>query len=343
MGILKLERLPAVLRTGDAPTRVFLIYGPNAGRVRETARSIVMALAGSDDDPFTVTRLSEEDIAADPGRLVDEVNGISFGGGTRTVWVTDAGTATTRALGSLLEGPVVAGVVVVESAALTKSGALRVLIEKSDLGLAIACYEEESDSLASVISGVLKDQGFTIDPEALAFLCARLGNDRLQARSEVNKLVIFCQGQSSIGLEDVEAVCSDGQTGTIDRLMDTVMEGHCDLAMRTMDELDEAGAYPAALLSALAGHIARLRSLHVAAAKVGPDQAVRSARPPIYFKRQSSHARQLRVWSPERVQAAADTVFEAVLQTRRFSQLDRIIAERAVLALAMRAQRLRRA
>ncbi len=342
MGILKLERLPGVLRNRDGPTRVFLVYGPNTGRVRETARTIVIGLAGSDDDPFTVTRLGEEDIAADPGRLIDEVNGISFGGGTRTVWVTDASSATTRALGSLVESLVVAGVVVVESTALTKSSALRVLIEKSDVGLAIACYEEETDSLASMISGVLTDQGFTIDSEALAFLCVRFGNDRMQARSEVNKLITFCQGQASIGLEDVEAVCSDGQTGTIDRLMDTVMEGRSDVAMHTMDELDDAGAYPGALLSALANHIARLRSLQAAAAKVGPDRAVRSARPSIFYRRQSSHAQQLRVWSPERIQVAADTVFEAILQTRRFNQLDRVIAERAFLALIIRAQRARK-
>ena len=343
MGILKLEKLPGVLRARDSSSRIFLVYGPNAGMIRETARAIVTALAGSDDDPFTVTRLDEDDVVADPGRLVDEVNGISFGGGTRTVWVTDAGSATTRALNALLESRVIAGIVVVESGALAKSSALRVLIEKSDLGLAIACYEEETDSLANVIAGMLKDHGFRIESGVLEFLCGRLGGDRIQARSEVIKLITFCQGQTSIGLEDVEAVCSDGQSGTIDRLLDAVMEGHTEAAMRTMDELDDAGAYPGALLSALASHIARLRSLQAAAADVGPERAVRSARPPIFYKRHSSHAQQLRVWSPERIQVAANTVFEAVLQTRQFNQLDRVIAERAFLALVMRAQRPRKA
>lgn len=342
MGILKLDKLPRVLRDRDDSTRIFLVYGSNAGMVRETARAIVIALAGSDDDPFTVTRLGEDDVVADPSRLVDEVNGISFGGGTRTVWVTDAGSATTKALGSLLENQVIAGVVVVESAALAKSSTLRALVEKSGLGLAIACYEEETDSLANVIAGMFKDQGFRVEPGILEFLCGRLGSDRIQARSEVIKLITFCQGQPSIGLEDVEAVCSDGQIGTIDRLLDAVMGGHSEVAMRTMDELDDAGAYPTALLSALASHIARLRSLHVAAAKVGPDQAVRSARPPIFYKRQSSYAHQLRAWPPERIQVAANTVFEAILQTRCFNQLDRVIAERAFLALVMRAQRPRK-
>ena len=164
----------------------------------------------------------------------------------------------------------------------------------------------------------------------------------MQARSEVNKLITFCKGQTSIGIEDVEAVCSDGQTGTIDRLLDAVMGGHSETAMRTLDELDDAGAYPPALLSALANHIARLRSLHVVAAKTGPDQAVRSARPPIFYKRLSHHVQQLRTWSPERIQAAANSVFEAILLTRHLNHLDRVIAERAFLALVMRAQRTRK-
>jgi DNA polymerase-3 subunit delta len=343
MGTLKLDRLPAYLRSPDPSTRAFLIHGPDAGRIREAARAIVAALAGSADDPFGVTHLGEDDLAGDPGRLADEVNAISFTGGTRTVWVKDAGPATLKALATLLVGEAIAGTVIAEAGVLAKSSPLRTLVEKSPRGLAIACYEDEVGDLRGVIAEMVKREGFGIDPGAMEFLCARLGSDRSQTRSEIVKLLTYCHGGTSIDLEDVEAVCSDGQTGTIDRLLDAAMEGDTGLAARSMDELNDAGAYPAALLSALAGHIARLGTLQAAAAQVGPEAAMRSARPPVFYKRQPSHLRQLRLWPSDRLDAAAATVFEAILQTRRFAQLDRVIAERAVLALAMRAQRMRAA
>ena len=62
MGTLKFDRLPGYLRAPDSAVRLFLLYGPDAGRVREAARSIVVALCGSEDDPFAVARLAEADI-----------------------------------------------------------------------------------------------------------------------------------------------------------------------------------------------------------------------------------------------------------------------------------------
>ncbi len=341
MGILKLDRLPGFLRAPDSAIRIFLVYGPDAGRVRETARSIVVALAGSDDDPFTLAQLGEADIAADPGRLGDEVNAISFGGGTRSVWIRDAGSAVAKALAGLLAGEIVSGAVIAEAAALVKTSPLRVLVEKSRLGLAIACYEDEPRDLSRVIADMLKAEGFSIESDAMEFLITRLGGDRTQSRSEIAKLMTYCHGRAVIELGDVEAVCSDGQTGTIDRLADATMEGDTAMAIRAMDEMNDAGAYPAALLTAIAAHIGRLRHLQASSAGVSPDRAVQSARPPIFYKRQPSLVRQLRLWPPDRLESAANTVYDAVLQTRRFSQLDRVIAERAVLALALRAARMR--
>jgi len=341
MGTLKLDRLAGALRAPDSAIRVYLVYGPDSGRVRETARSIVVALAGSEDDPFAVARLTEIDIAGDPGRLADEANAIAFGGGGHVVWVKDAGTAAARALAALLAGGTIDGTVVVEAASLGKTSPLRVLAEKSERSLAIACYEAEGRDLSDMIADMARSEGFTIEADAMEFLRARLGGDRAQIRSEMAKLMTFCHGNPVITFEDVDAVCSDGQTETIERLIDAAMEGQTAAAVRGMDELNDAGAYPAVLLSAVGGHVGRLRSLHASSGGASVDQIVRSARPPIFFKHQASFARQLRLWSSERLEGASETIYEAILQTRRFSGLDRVIAERAVLALALRAARMR--
>jgi len=341
MGILKLDRLPAYLRAPDNTIRTYLVYGPDTARAREAARSIVIATAGSDDDPFAVARLAEADIAGDPGRLTDEANAIAFGDASRVVWVKDAGSAVAKALAVLLAGETIEGTVVVEAASLGKTSPLRVLAEKSERALAIACYEAESRDLMDMIADMASAEGFAIEPNAAEFLRTRLGGDRAQMRSELAKLTTYCHGHSRITLEDVDAICSDGQTGTIERLIDAAMEGQTAMAVRGMDELNEAGVHPALLLSAMGGHVERLRSMHASSPGASTDQIVRSARPPIFFKRQASFSRQLRMWPSERLKAASDTIYEAILQTRRFSALDRTIAERAVLALALRAARTR--
>ena len=341
MGTLKLDRLPGYLHAPDSAVRVFLVYGPDAGRVRETSCSIVVGLAGSDDDPFAVTKLAEADIVGDPGCLADEANAIAFGGGSRVVWVKDAGSAVAKALAALLAGGTIDGTVVVEAASLGKTSPLRLLVEKSDRGLAIACYEAEGRDLTVIIADMAKSEGFEIGADAMEFLRTRLGGDRTQIRSEMAKLVTYCHGHSVITLEDADAICSDGQTGTIERLIDAAMEGQTAAAVRDIDELNEAGVHPTVLLSAMGGHVGMLRSLHAASGGASADQIVQSARPPIFFKRKPSMSRQLRLWPSDRLEGASKTIYEAILQTRRFSGLDRVIAERAILALALRAARMR--
>lgn len=341
MGTLKFDRLPGYLRAPDSAVRLFLLYGPDAGRVREAARSIVVALCGSEDDPFAVARLAEADIVGDPGRLADEANAIAFGGGSRAVWVKDAGGAVAKALAALLASGTINGVVVMEAASLGKTSPLRLMVEKSDLGLAIACYEADGRDLTGIIADMAKSKGFEVEADAMEFLRTRLGGDRTQIRSEMTKLMTFCHGHPVITLKDVDAVCSDGQTGTIERLIDSAMEGQTAAAVRDIDELNEAGVYPAVVLSAMGAHIGRLRGLHASSEGASADQIVRSARPPIFFKRQPSMSRQLRFWSSDRLEAAGETIYDAILQTRRFSGLDRVIAERAILALALRAARMR--
>ena len=64
-------RVESVLRDPDTP--VLLIYGPDAGLVRERADRAVSATIGADDDPFRMVTLSAPDLVKDPARLADEM------------------------------------------------------------------------------------------------------------------------------------------------------------------------------------------------------------------------------------------------------------------------------
>ena len=56
---LDARKLPAFLRDPGA-CRVALIYGEDAGLIRDRAEALVRAVAGSLDDPFLVAELSRD-------------------------------------------------------------------------------------------------------------------------------------------------------------------------------------------------------------------------------------------------------------------------------------------
>ena len=133
-----------------------LIYGPDAGLVRERAEALVRRVAGSLDDPFRIGELSGTQLKDDPARLVDEMFALSLAGGRRAVRVrsvTDTHSAQLETLFEALAGRKAedAGFVVVEAGDLGPRSSLRLLFEEAANGAAIPCYLDSPEELEAAI------------------------------------------------------------------------------------------------------------------------------------------------------------------------------------------------
>jgi DNA polymerase-3 subunit delta len=66
------------------PTRpIVLIYGPDAGLVRERAEALVRKSVDDPKDPFQLARLDGDDLSSEPTRLLEEANTVPLFGGRR--------------------------------------------------------------------------------------------------------------------------------------------------------------------------------------------------------------------------------------------------------------------
>src|SRR6266545_1687661 len=66
---------------------IVLIFGPDAGLVRERAEALIHASIDDPKDPFQLVRIDGDDLSGEPTRLVEEANTIPLFGGRRAVWV----------------------------------------------------------------------------------------------------------------------------------------------------------------------------------------------------------------------------------------------------------------
>ena len=69
---------------------IVLVFGPDAGLVRERAEALIRMSVDDPKDPFQLARLEGDDLASEPSRLVEEANTIPLFGGRRAVWVKPA-------------------------------------------------------------------------------------------------------------------------------------------------------------------------------------------------------------------------------------------------------------
>ena len=168
-----------------------LIYGPDAGLVRERLNGLTRAVAGSIDDPFRVTEFGADVLRDDPARLGDEAAALAFTGGRRVVRIRNAADTVADVVNTFIEAPVGDALVLLTAGELGPRSKLRAAFEKADRAAALPCYADDAQSLGVVIRETLKAAGLAITPDALSWLSDRLGGDRELSRRELEKLVLY--------------------------------------------------------------------------------------------------------------------------------------------------------
>lgn len=342
MTVLKASALEGFLRRRDSAIGAILIYGDDHVAVNDLARKAVLQIAGSLDDPFCVTPLEEDSLSGDPGRLTDEVLSLSFSGGPRVVWMRSAGQNFQKAIEPVLEGSVQGNLIIAEAGSLPKSSNLRGKFEASDHAAIVPVFEADDESLAEMIEALLHRAGLRIDDDARLRLIELVGRGGLTLQRELEKLAVYCHGETIVGLQQVEAICGDGLWAETADLADAVCGGDMEDADRCFMQLVTSGVDPGRLLSAVHGHAVRLMELRVSMDRgMSIEQAIRSARPPIFFKRQPVLRSQIAIWGSESLLSAAASLQAAVLQERLNAGLSETLANRALLAVARMARSLR--
>lgn len=343
MTAIKPAGLDAFLRKPDPAIAAILIYGEEGDAVRELAQRAVKKVAGSLDDPFTVTALTDQDVNSDPARLLDEVQSISMFGGAKAVWVKGVGEGFLKAALPLLDGRAQGNLVVAEAGVLPKNSQLRAQFEKSPHALILPLYEAEQGEIAGMVEQILAKDDLKIGPDSLARFIELAGTARGLARREAEKLALYCLGNERVSLEDVEAICGNDTGSTPDELTDAVFGGEVEEADRLFHDLVRGGEDAGRLLGMAHGHALKLAEFRLAIDRgATPDQVVKQARPPVFFRRQRLVIAQLRAWGLTDLVTAGSTLSANVLAARQNGALAEAIAGRCLLSLARKGLSLRR-
>jgi DNA polymerase-3 subunit delta len=325
-----------------------LIYGPDAGLMRERAEGLVRHVAGALDDPFRVAEIVAGQLRDDPARLVDEVLALSFTGGRRAIRVRAAQDSHTEMFAALfpqLAGRKAAeiGFVVVEGGDLASRSSLRTLFEEEATAAAIPCYLDSTEELEGLVRATLKERGIAIEDDALAYFVERLGEDRGASRSEVEKLALYAEGEGEIRLADVSALIGAGGNVGFDDASLSAATGDAPALDRALTLLYDEGTSPIAVLR---GAQRVFQRLHIATSKVAEgtdvETALKSLRPPVFFKEIPRWRSAVQAWSPRNVAGALDVLMRAEADCKTTGLPANAVAARALLQIAAAARRARR-
>ncbi len=324
----------------DPGQPIVLVYGPDAGLVRERVDALVRASVGDPSDPFVLARIEGEELSANPARLIEETLTVPLFGGRRAVLVRAGSRNIAAALEPVVASPSNECRVIIEAGNLSKSAPLRALCEKAKVAAALPCYADSERDLARLIDDELREAELAIAPDARALLVSLLGRDRLASRNEIRKLTLYAQGKELIELADVTAVTSDASEMALDGVLDAAIAGRTADTEMEFAKARAGGSSPAAIISAAIRHVANLHKMRLAV-DAGDllDFVMQRGAPPVHFTRKDVVAAALRAWSAPRLLRAMQQLSEASLEARRNAPLAETIAQRTLLSIAVSARR----
>jgi DNA polymerase-3 subunit delta len=333
---LPANRITDFLAKPDSGMRATLVYGADGGLVRERADRLAQAISLDARDPFRVADLAAGSLAADPARLHDETAAQSLTGGRRLVRVRGAGDGVGPVFERFLADPPPGdGFVVVEAGELQSRSSLRRAFEAAKNAAAIACYADGRRELEVLAREVLGARGIAVSAEAMAYLAGHLGGDRGLSRSELEKLALFVGDKGTVGLTEAMLAVGDSAQLGLEDIALAAADGDASALERALSRALGEGEAPVSVLRASIRHFQRL---HLAGARVdsgmSEDEALKSLRPPLFFKAQDRVKRQLRLWPERRAAQALDVLVQAELNAKRTGLPPEVMCRDALLRIA---------
>jgi DNA polymerase-3 subunit delta len=326
----------------DPAIRAVVVYGGDEGLVRERAARLGRQVVDDLNDPFRVAVIANDALASDPALLADEASALSLMGGRRLIRIRDGSDKATRALTLLLEGPAGDSLAVIEAGDLSSRSTLRKLAESSPAAAALPCYVDDEAGLANALAAQISGAGKTIDPDALRLVAGSLVGDRMAARGEVDKLLLYMGDQRTITAADVEATIADAAALDMDDAIRAAMTGDFPALDRCLVRLAGEGVSGVALLRMMQNH---LRRLHLTRARIDAgtptDRALSMLQPPLFFKARDGFAADVQRWPLDRLGAALERMVDAEAKSKRTGADDALLAADALFWIARTAAALK--
>src|SRR5215472_207619 len=328
MVALRGKDIDSFLARPDPGRPIILLYGPDAGLVRERAYALVSSAVDDPHDPFSLVKLDGDELSAEPSRLVDEALTVPLFGGRRAIRVRAGSRNFASGIDTLATVPLKDCRIVIEAGDLRPESPLRKACERARTAVAIGCYPDGERDLAKLMDDELRTANLRIAPDARVALMSLLGGDRQASRNELKKLTLFAHGEGEVTLDHVMAVVADAS------------ELKPDLVETEFQKAMIAGTYPGMIIASAQRQAAWLHKSALAIADGAPASSVLDGGfPRLHFSRKPMVEVALRNFSPARLAAIIDQLATAALDMRKQTALAAVIAQRTLMSIAVNARR----
>ena len=272
--------------------KFFLFYGENQGHKNQIIDNNFKKIFLKNTFIF-----EEAEILANINNFFDQILSQSFFEKEKLIIINRATDKIKTILGEVIDKNIEDLVIVLNSNSLEKKSKIRSLFEKNKNTYCIPFYEDNNQTLNSIISLFFRSKKIPISQQLINVLIERSRGDRKNLKNELEKIENFSINNKKINLEEVMKLTNLADNYSASDLIDHSLAKNTKKTVTILNENNYSDEDNIIIIRTLLTKLKRLVKIYeLIDEKKNIEQAISACKPPIFWKDKPLVIQQIKFW-----------------------------------------------
>ena len=277
--------------------KFYLFYGENEGLKEETIKNL---FEKSYQDK--IHRYEEKEIIDNINNFFNSVLTKSFFDNEKLIIINRATDKIRTIIEDLIEKNPEDIQIILNSKNLEKKSTLRKLFEKEKSILCIPFYEDNNQTLNSIISLFFRNKKIPISQQLINVLIERSRGDRKNLNNELEKIENFSFNKKNLNIEEIIKLTNLADNYSASELVDHSLAKNTRKTVTILNENNYSDEDNIIIIRTLLAKLKRLVKIYeLVDEKNNIEQAISSCKPPIFWKDKPLIIQQIQSWEKEHI------------------------------------------
>ena len=275
--------------------KFYLFYGDNEGSKEETIKNIF-----EQNYLDKIYRYEEKEILDNIDNFFNSILTKSFFDNEKLIIINRATDKIRETIEDLIEKNPEDIKIILNSKNLEKKSTLRKIFEKEKSIICVPFYEDNNQTLNSIISLFFRNKKIPISQQLINVLIERSRGDRKNLNNELEKIGAYLLNKKNLNLEEIIKLTNLADNYNASELVDHSLAKNTRKTVTILNENNYSDEDNIIIIRTLLAKLKRLVKIHeLVDEKNNIEQAVSASKPPIFWKDKPLVIQQIRSWKKE--------------------------------------------
>ena len=273
--------------------KFFLFYGDNDGLKEETVKNLF-----EKNYQDKIHRYEEKEILDNINNFFNIVLTKSFFDNEKLIIINRASDKIKEIIEELIEKNPDDINIILNSKSLEKKSSLRKLFEKEKSIICVPFYEDNNQTLNSIISLFFRNKKISISQELINILIERSRGDRKNLNNELEKIENFSLNKKNLNIGEIIKLTNLADNYSASELVDHSLAKNTRKTVTILSENNYSDEDNIIIIRTLLAKLKRLVKIYeLVDEKNNIEQAISACKPPIFWKDKPLVTQQIQSWN----------------------------------------------